>query len=209
MTRTDDELAAARSRIAELENEIAALRAPRITVPPLPTDFRLPSESEARRLVDLIWRAAPVLAPLETQREAARKGCWAAFLATAAMPRSEKINARYDRVVWLNRCLTMLKNTSFANIDVSLFDFTTATLMHGTDLAHSFDAARWPHDLGWNFGDYSGRPASDKGWRDVLSSGRLSAPVALPASSLPPLPSPVRIEGGDRRVGERAEIPGW
>jgi hypothetical protein len=96
----------------------------------------------------------------------------------------------------------MLTGTSFAGTEISLRDFTTATLMHGTDLLHGFDAHRFPYDLGWGFGNYTGRSASDRGWRGVLAAGHISAAVPLPLSKQPPLPAQVEIRGGNRRIGQ-------
>jgi hypothetical protein len=82
-----DDLAAAHVRIAELEAEIAELRRPRVVYPVLPSGFTLPGEHERVRLIELVWSAAPCLAPPADdaeKREIASRSCWAAFLGVPA-----------------------------------------------------------------------------------------------------------------------------
>jgi hypothetical protein len=156
----------------------------------LQAGFTLPSERDAHRLIDLVWSAAPCLAPPhgdDEKREIASWACWAAFLGVACMPRIDKIDTKFDRLIWRDRCASMLSGTSFAGTEISLRDFTTATLMHGADLLHSFHAGRFPYDLSWSFGNHAGRSASDRGWRGVLAAGHISAAVPVPLSKLPPV----------------------
>ncbi len=202
------ELASLRQRCDALEKQVADLAAGKpspasesrptdarrlverrsVTITRLPDrnpSFVMPSDDELRRLYEIVIARYPRLAARSEQAEEALDGFRRAFLRIAHLGR-DKLNSKYMLTSWVDDAKAWMRDHEVYPSFLTGRDFVCAVLAHGDVDYVPLD--RFPYDCS-AFGlrrDSTGRPASD-GWRSVLNTGRLRAPVPHPTVTRSPL----------------------
>jgi hypothetical protein len=184
-----------RRRNAELEKENASLRSP------APRRFPgragallvMPDERSLRELAALTLSAYPILKPYDpTKSNAFQRMFDNSFFALGRVPRhpESKLNSQFDKSVWTGRAETVLGNAGCLSTEINLASFCAAVVAHH-DIAHS-PFGRWPFDLEFGLGNFTGAEATDK-WRELLASRKVRAPTPLPVTRQIAAPSQVQV----------------
>ena len=202
MTITE-RLEACEVEIARLREQIAALqtsgaptapaRPPKPMLPKLEDEgmtirieapgarFAMPSEPELRALHRAVLEAAPFLHSEPHRFDSAdapfQRFC-DAFRALGGIGRQDKIDDGKALSWWIDQAKQVL-TAQGASGDIDAQAFVAAILAHG-DVPYR-PLERFPYELGFGLIVHGGRPAKH-GWRGVLRSGRISAPIAIAKS---------------------------
>jgi hypothetical protein len=211
MTQVDDELAAAKARIRELEGQLYLATNPMAKCWPRsfgtpPTDSQLASLVKITQIGTNMFKGVD---PDDQEKAAAFfEMCKLAFIGLAWLPRAGdgKLNLKLDKVSFQTRAQDKLIELGIYPNEISLGAFTCAALMHG-DVGHSLTPSRWPYDLSFALGNYVGSLPDGTGWRRVLRDRKLLPATALPETGEARLPNHMRPRIGPPTGG--AFVPDW
>jgi hypothetical protein len=169
--------------------------------------FFTPTAKQFTALLNIVLAAHKCLGPRAGDEQAFREHVYAGFAYLATVSRLEPSKfSQFSRGTWLDRCSRWCASRGLAQ-DGGITPFAAALLMHG-DVHHTLNDARFPLDLEVGLIEGSGRLPDGSGWKAVLGGrGLMPATQVVRGRGWSPVePSPVRIYGGNKQVGEHK---GW
>jgi hypothetical protein len=202
ITELETTVAAQARRISILESQVGALMASAgnskaverrvlsveddrvvISNPPDRITFAMPTASEQKKLLAIVYVRFPKLKPDFSQasfpeRDEAQflEEFSNAFLRIGNQPRASGINKKISLSYWLSECGNWLLQHSRPS-EVRGNAYLAAVLAHGDiDFVPADPAMGWVWELGLS--QHSGRRANGESWRQVLASGRIKNPTA-------------------------------